>query len=164
MVAIKHNAKLPDNDDFILAHQVEHEYYLKYPCQKLAAWRVVYKVNPHEWLHTPANVAYHFDGEHVDEIYQKEELLTSFVIKPGAALDSLVRDGVDVTVLHKQKQQLVKKKPTRSALEWRRQLHIDLNEFWQVKFLYYFDAQWLLIYLLTWYFCITLTLNDYYFI
>jgi hypothetical protein len=48
MVEIKHNAKLTDNDDFILAHQVEHEYYLKYPCQKLAAWRVVYKVNPHE--------------------------------------------------------------------------------------------------------------------
>jgi hypothetical protein len=48
MVEIKHNAKLSGNDDFILAHQVEHVYYLKCPCQKLATWRVMYKVNPHE--------------------------------------------------------------------------------------------------------------------
>jgi hypothetical protein len=48
MVEIKHNAKLPGNDDFILAHQAKHVYYLNYPCQKLAAWRVVYKVNPCE--------------------------------------------------------------------------------------------------------------------
>jgi hypothetical protein len=99
MVKIKHNAKLPGNDDFILAHQVEHVYYLKYPCQKLAAWRVEYKVNPREWLQTPTNVVYHFDDEQVDEIYQEEELSTSFVIKPSASLDSLVGDGVDVTVL-----------------------------------------------------------------
>jgi hypothetical protein len=99
MVKIKHNGKLPGNDDFILAHQVEHVYYLKYPCQKLAAWRVVYKVNPREWLQTPTNVVYHFDDEQVDEIFQEEELSTSFVIKPSAALDSLVGDGADVTVL-----------------------------------------------------------------
>jgi hypothetical protein len=37
MVEIKHNAKLPANDDFILAYQVEHVYYLNYPYQKLAA-------------------------------------------------------------------------------------------------------------------------------
>jgi hypothetical protein len=38
MVEIKHNGKLPVNDDFILAHQVKQVYYLKYPCEKLAAW------------------------------------------------------------------------------------------------------------------------------
>jgi hypothetical protein len=48
MVEIKYNAKLLDNDDFILAHQVEQVYYLKYQYQKLAAWWVVYKVNPHK--------------------------------------------------------------------------------------------------------------------
>jgi hypothetical protein len=42
MVEIKHNAKLSDNDDFILAHQVEQVYYLNYLYQKLAAWRVVF--------------------------------------------------------------------------------------------------------------------------
>jgi hypothetical protein len=103
MVEIKHNVKLPCNDDFILAHQVEQVYYLKYPCQKLVAWRVVYKVNPHERLHTPTNGAYHFDDEQIDEIYQEEELPTYFVIKPGASLDSLVGDGADVTVLQKWK-------------------------------------------------------------
>jgi hypothetical protein len=99
MVEIKHNAKLLGNDDFILAHQVEQVYYLKYPCQKLAAWRVVYKVNPREWLHTPTDVAYHFDDEQVDEIYQEEELPTFFVIEPGATLNSLVGDGSAITVL-----------------------------------------------------------------
>jgi hypothetical protein len=63
MVEIKHDGRLPGNDDFILAHQVEHVYYLLYPCQKMIAWQLVYKVNPHEWLHTPTNVAYHFGDE-----------------------------------------------------------------------------------------------------
>jgi hypothetical protein len=103
MVEIKHNAKLPSNFGFILAHQVKQVYYLSCPCQKLAAWWVVYKMNPHEWLHTPTNAAYHFDDEQVDDIYQEEELSTSFVVKPCAALDSLVGDGVDVTVLQKWK-------------------------------------------------------------
>jgi hypothetical protein len=89
MVEIKHNAKLSGNDDFILAHQVEQVYYLKYPCQKLVAWHVVYKVNPLEWLYTPTDIAYHFDDEQVDEIYQEEELSTSFVIEPNVARDSL---------------------------------------------------------------------------
>jgi hypothetical protein len=101
MVEIKHNAKLPGNNDFILAHQVEQVYHLKYPCQKLAAWWVVYKVNPRERLYTPTDVAYHFDDKQVYEICQEEELPTSFVIEHGATLDSLVGDGVDVTVLQK---------------------------------------------------------------
>jgi hypothetical protein len=48
MVEVKHIAKLPGSDDFILAHQVEQVYYLKYPCQNQATWQVVYKVNPRE--------------------------------------------------------------------------------------------------------------------
>jgi hypothetical protein len=56
-------------------------------------------VNPCERLYTPTDTAYHFDDEQVDEIYQVEELSTSFVIEPGAALDSLVGDGADVTIL-----------------------------------------------------------------
>jgi hypothetical protein len=103
MVEIKHNTKLPGNDDFILARKVEHVYYLKCPCEKLAAWWVVYKLNPCERLYTPNNSVYHFDNEQVDEIYQEEEFPTSFIVKPGATLDSLVGDGADVTILHKQK-------------------------------------------------------------
>jgi hypothetical protein len=63
----------------------------------------VYKVNPHERLYTPTNDVYHFDDEQVDDIYQEEELPTSLVVEPGAALDSLVGDGADVTILQKQK-------------------------------------------------------------
>jgi hypothetical protein len=102
----------------------------------------VYKVNPREWLYTPIDAAYHFDDEQVDEIYQEEELPTSFVVEPYAALECLVVDGADVTVLQKQKRQPVKKKCTMwSNIERRRQPHIDPNEFWQVKFLYSYDAQ-----------------------
>jgi hypothetical protein len=63
----------------------------------------VYKVNPHEWLYSPTDAAYHFDDEQDDEIYQEEELPTSFVVEPGAALNSLVGDGADATVLQKWK-------------------------------------------------------------
>jgi hypothetical protein len=69
MVEIKHNAKLWGNDDFILAHQVEQVYYLEYPCEKLVAWRVVYKVNHREQFYNPTDDAYHFDDEQGDEIY-----------------------------------------------------------------------------------------------
>jgi hypothetical protein len=103
MVEIKHNAKLPGNADFILAHEVEQVYYLSYPWQKLAAQWVVYRVNPCEWLPTTTDVSYHFDDEQVDEIYQEEELSTSFVIESCATLDSLVGDGADVTILQKHK-------------------------------------------------------------
>jgi hypothetical protein len=103
MVKIKHNSKQLGNDDFILAHQAEQVYCLNYPCQKLAAWRVVYKLNPREWSYTPTDDAYHFDDEQVDDIYQEEELPTSFIVEPHAALNSLVGDGVDVTVLQKRK-------------------------------------------------------------
>jgi hypothetical protein len=57
-------------------------------------------VNPCEWLYTPINSAYHFDVEQVDEIYQEDELPTSFVVEPSATLDSLVGDG---TILQKWK-------------------------------------------------------------
>jgi hypothetical protein len=103
MVEIKHNAKLPGNDDFILARQVEQVYYLSYSCEKLDACRVVYKVNPRERLHTLANIAFHIDDRQIDEVYQEEELPTTFVVEPGVTLDSLVEDGDDVPILQKQK-------------------------------------------------------------
>jgi hypothetical protein len=74
---------------------------LSYPCEKQDVWWVVYKVNPHELLHTPAHVAYHIDDGYVGEVYQEQELPISFVIKPGVALDSLIRYDVDVIVLLK---------------------------------------------------------------
>jgi hypothetical protein len=84
MVEIKHNAKLPGNDDFILAHQVEQVYYLKYPCEKRAAWRLVYKVNPREW-YTPTDATYHFNDEQVDALIEVIHGLTTYRICYGKA-------------------------------------------------------------------------------
>jgi hypothetical protein len=129
MVEIKHNEQLSGNDNFILAHQAEQVYYLSYPCQKLDAWRVVYKVNPRERLHTPADAAYHIDDGQVDEVFQEEELPTSFDVEPGAALDSLVGCGDEVTVLQKRKRQPMKKKARWPTLGRRGVLDRDADEF-----------------------------------
>jgi hypothetical protein len=63
-------------------------------------------VNPHEWLHTPDDSGYHENqvpvGE-VDEVYQDDELSYSFNINPNLALNSLVGDANDVTLLEQQK-------------------------------------------------------------
>jgi hypothetical protein len=49
------------------------------------------KIEIPRWLHCMIETA------------ERRKLLTSFVVEPGAALDSLLGDGVDVTVLQKQK-------------------------------------------------------------
>jgi hypothetical protein len=54
MVEVKHVRRQRGSDPFVLAHQVEQVYYMSYPCEKLSAWWVVYRVNPHERLATHA--------------------------------------------------------------------------------------------------------------
>jgi hypothetical protein len=74
-------------------------YYLSYPYQKMNAWWVVHKVNPHKWLHTPGNAGYHDTStldDGVDEVYQGEELPTSFIVDSGTRLDDLVGDTNDI--------------------------------------------------------------------
>ncbi|WVZ76615.1 hypothetical protein U9M48_024578 [Paspalum notatum var. saurae] len=90
MVEVKHNEKLKENDNWVLAHQCDQVYYPPYPNQKLHAWWVVQKVNPRERLYTPRHVDYYnqFDDE-VDEVFQEEELPTSVVIEPGVELNFL---------------------------------------------------------------------------
>jgi hypothetical protein len=72
-------------------------------------------VNPHERLHTSDDAAYHdtptLDND-VDEDYQEEELSPSFIIDPGARLDDLVGDvdGIEMSVVVKQKWKPIKKK------------------------------------------------------
>jgi hypothetical protein len=90
-------------------------YYLSYPCQKLNAWWVVYKVNPREWLHTPGDVGYHDTltlDDDVDEVYQEEELPPSFAVDPGSGLDDIVGDanGIEMPVVVKQKTEINKEK------------------------------------------------------
>jgi hypothetical protein len=85
---------------------------MPYPCEKLSAWWVVYKVNPRERLHTPDDSSYHENqvptGED-DEVYQDDELPYSFHIDPDLALNSLLGDANDVTVPEQRKQSIRKK-------------------------------------------------------
>jgi hypothetical protein len=53
MVEVKHAYQLRSCDPFALVHQVKQVYYMPYPCEKLSAWWMMYRVNPHERLHTP---------------------------------------------------------------------------------------------------------------
>jgi hypothetical protein len=109
MIEVKHARRLRGCDPFVLAHQVEQVYYMSYPCEKLSAWWVVYRVNPRERLHTPDDLGYHenqvSDGE-LDEVYQDDELSCSFNINLNLALNSLVGDANDVTLLEQRKQTL----------------------------------------------------------
>ena len=66
MVEVKHELKTSACSKFVLAHQVDQVYYIPYPCTKLEATWVVYKVNPRERLH---NKGEWFETE-VEEIYQ----------------------------------------------------------------------------------------------
>jgi hypothetical protein len=99
MVEVKQNKRLRGYDTFILAHQLEQVYYLPYPCEKLSAWWVVHKVNPHEWLLTSGDAGYHDTptlDDDVDEVYQEEELPASFIIDLGVGLDDLVGESDDI--------------------------------------------------------------------
>jgi hypothetical protein len=113
MVEVKHVHRLCGCDPFVLTQQVEQVYYISYPCEKLSAWWVVYRVNPREQLHTPDDSDYHENevpvGE-VDEFYQDDELSCSFNINPDMALNSLVGDANDVTLPEQRKQTLRKTK------------------------------------------------------
>jgi hypothetical protein len=134
MVEVKHNEWLWGYDMFILAHQVEQVYYLSYPCQKLNALWVVYKVNPCERLHTSGDAGYHDTLElddNVDEVYQEEELPPSFAIDPGAGLDDIVGDADDIEMpaVVKRKQKPTKKKVWLPKLRTRLP-DCDADEFW----------------------------------
>jgi hypothetical protein len=113
IVEVKHAYRLHGCDPFVLAHQIEQVYYMSYPCEKLSAWWVLYRVNPREWLHVPDDFGYHENqvpAREVDEVYQDDELPSSFNIDPNSALNSLLDAANDVIVLEQRKQTLRKKK------------------------------------------------------
>jgi hypothetical protein len=106
---------------------------MSYPCKKLSAWWVVYRVNPREWLHTPDNSCYHENqvsvGE-VDEVYQDDELSCSFNINLDLALNSLVGDANDVTLFEQRKQ-------TRRKIKKHKILNILYISYYVIYILYY---------------------------
>jgi hypothetical protein len=73
----------------------------------------VYNVNPRECRYTPGEDEYQFGHlEQVDEVFQEEELPTSFHIDPAPALDSLVADVNDLTFPERRRRQPVRRKVT----------------------------------------------------
>jgi hypothetical protein len=118
-----------------------------YPCEKLSAWwvvyrvRVVYRLNPHERLHNPDDSGYHENqvpvGE-VDEIYQDDELPCSFNINLDLALNFLVSDANDVTLPEQRKQTLRK-------LKKRKILNILYISYYVIYILYYVFDEYSLV-------------------
>jgi hypothetical protein len=94
---------------------------MSYPNPKFKAWWVVHKVNPRVHLHTPCTTGYQFEDDQADEVYQEEELPTTFTIDEGVALNSLVGDRDDITddegVASKRKRNPRNKKTTMRALD-----------------------------------------------
>jgi hypothetical protein len=90
MVEVNQNEQLHGYNSFVHGHQVEQVYYMSYPCEKLNAWWVVHKVNPHEHLYTPGDIGYHdiqvLDDE-IDVVYKKKS-------HQPLSLSSLVQDSM----------------------------------------------------------------------
>jgi hypothetical protein len=53
-------------------------------------------VNPHEQLYTLGDAGYHDTLTLDDDVDQKEELSTSFIIEPSEGLDDLIGDADDI--------------------------------------------------------------------
>jgi hypothetical protein len=110
MTQIQPEKLLLGHDTYILAHQADQVYFSAYPYKKLSKWRVVYNVNPRERLYTPGEDEYQIGHlEHVDEVFQEEELTTSFHIDPAPALDSLVADVNDLTFSERRRRQPIRR-------------------------------------------------------
>jgi hypothetical protein len=89
----------------------------------------VYIVNPRERLYTPGEDEYKFGHlERVDEVFQEEDLPTSFHIDPAPALDSLVADTNDLTFPERRRRQPVRRKVTWRPLHRREQIDPDFDE------------------------------------
>jgi hypothetical protein len=73
----------------------------------------VYNVNLRERLYTPGEDEYRFVHlEQVDEVFQEEDLSTTFCIGSALALDSLVADINDLTCPETRRIQYVRRKVT----------------------------------------------------
>jgi hypothetical protein len=93
MVEIKHEERVRGHDNFVLALQCQHVYYMTYPYPKLSAWWIVYKVSRREPLPIPSDSYYHacnLEDEENYGIVEEDDLLSSFNVDISERLDSLV--------------------------------------------------------------------------
>jgi hypothetical protein len=106
MVEVKHAAQLCGCAPFILTHQVKQVFYMSYPCEKLSACWVVYKVNSREWLYTPGDGSYQENQLEAGEVEQDDELSYLFNVDSDLTPNSLLDDADDVIVHEEWKQAL----------------------------------------------------------
>jgi hypothetical protein len=86
-------------------------------------------VNPRECLYTHGEDEYQIGHlEQVDEVFQEEELPTSFHIDPAPALDLLVADVNDLTFPERRRRQPVRRKVTWRPLDRREQIDPDFDD------------------------------------
>jgi hypothetical protein len=104
---------------------------MTYPSKKksLVDWRVVYKVNPREQLYAPGEAGYvesQIEQEvGATEIFQDDELTSTFNVQTEMLEESLLGDQNDVEVPPKRKRVSRKKKATWRPLNRRKQLDHD---------------------------------------
>jgi hypothetical protein len=133
MVEVKHNDRLKGLDTIILAHQCEQVYYMTYPSKKkgLVDCRVVYKVNAPERLYAPGDAGYVESKIEQEvgaaEIFQDDELTSTFNVQTEMLEESLLGDQNDVEVPPKRKRVMRKKKATWHPLNRRKQLDPDFD-------------------------------------
>jgi hypothetical protein len=92
-----------------------------YPCPKLSALWVVYKVNPREPLPIPSDSCYHacnLEDEENYGIIQADDLPTSFNVEINEGVDSLIRDPNDVkeVVMKRKRAPLLRRKNEMASL------------------------------------------------
>jgi hypothetical protein len=89
----------------------------------------VYNVNPHERLYAPSENEYQFEHlEQVDEVFQEEDLPSSFRINPALTLDSLVAYINDLTFPERRRRQPARRKVTWRPLHRREQIDLDFYD------------------------------------
>jgi hypothetical protein len=114
MTQIQHEKLLQGHDTYILAHQADQVYFSTYPRER---------------LYTPGEDEYQFGHlEQVDEVFQEEELPTSFHIDPASALDSLVADVNNLTFPERRRRQPVRRKVTWRPLHRREQIDPNFDD------------------------------------
>jgi hypothetical protein len=73
-----------DSEEVMTKIAYKQVYYMMYPCPRLSAWWVVYKVNPHEPLHIPGDNCYRAGNLEDEENYviiREDDLQSSFNVE-----------------------------------------------------------------------------------
>jgi hypothetical protein len=103
---------------------------MTYPCPRLSAWWLVYKVNPREPLPIPSDNWYcpcNLEDEENYGIVQEDDLPSSFNVEISEGLYSLVGDPNDVEVVVKKRKRAHARKKKMKWCPWGTRRQLDPN-------------------------------------